>query len=143
MKTIITLLLVNFQHIIIPELSPTISSKKEISFDIQQQVIMSVSIAITRYNQAGNCFDVASGTFEEGKYRDFIALFNENALALDDLSFSKKLLPYSQYAQKIFDNLREFGVPFILEEVVVDKIDIDDAAFYIIDVNLTKRLSSG
>jgi hypothetical protein len=124
-------------------MSPTLSIHDKITYDIQSQIIEAVTTTINRYNDVGNCFNARSENFDEDKYLEFIALFAGNAQVLDDLTFSKELLPYAQYAQNIFDNLQEYGVPFILQDVIISKIDIDDSGFYVIDVNLTKRLFAG
>jgi hypothetical protein len=143
MKILTILLLIGFQQIINPSLSPNLSIHDEITEDEKKQILSSVTSVVNKYCESGNFWNSNIEEFDEDKYADFIELFAGNATIHDDLSFNREDLPYSQYAQKIFDNLQEIGVPFLLKDVVINKIDIDESGFYVIDVNLTKRMFAG
>ncbi|GLR16128.1 hypothetical protein [Portibacter lacus] len=143
MKTLILALLTIVSQQIEPELSPAFTIHDKITEAEKEKILAVVQATLNRYTDVGNFWDSENQTFDNRKYAEFITLFASSAKVVDDISFNKEELPYSTYAQKIFSNLQEIGVSYKLEKALINKIDIDETGFYVIDVSLTKRLFTG
>jgi len=143
MKTIALILFLMANQTGQPVLAPDFYINENIKAELKYEILGVVKATIDSYYNDGNFWDKDLGQFDNQKYLDFIKLFGGSAEVVNDLSFSDEMLPYSEYAQLIFDNLQEIGVPFNLEEVMINRIDIDEGGYYIVDLDMTKRLYSG
>ena len=143
MKTLTILFFLTLNQSIQPLLSPDFFINEDITEELKYEILHVVKTTVNRYQNNGNFWNKDLGQFDNEKYLDFIKLFGGSAEVVDDLAFTEEMLPYPEYAQLIFDNLQEIGVPFNLEEVMINRIDIDEGGYYIVDLNMTKRLFSG
>lgn len=143
MKTLVLILFLASSQFIQPLLSPDCYTNENISNELKASIIEVVSVTINRYKESGNFWNEDFGQFDNDKYLEFVKLFSGNAEVVDDLSFNEEILPYHRYAEKIFDNLQELGVPFDLEDIIINRIDIDEGGYYVVDLNASKRLFSG
>ncbi|WP_235296963.1 hypothetical protein [Portibacter marinus] len=114
-----------------------------ISPETKKEIISSVHDVINQYEKNGNFRNDRDGRFSDDKYLKFIALFAGEAQCIDDITWTHQPTHFSKYAQLIYENLAESGLPFQLENIEIQSIDIDDTGFYVVDLSMRKRLFAG
>lgn len=115
---------------------PTVSMK--IDQETQEKITDVVYGVVQKYGNTANFWDETFETFDDDKYAEFMALFGGTATVVNDIGSVNTILHYSDYAALVFKTLQIKGVPFELENVEIESIEIDDTGFYVANVAFEK-----
>lgn len=126
-----------------PILDKNVEVHENISESIRNEILETIAYVITTYDSSGCFWDSKNHQFDNQKYLEFIGLFAGQATILNDVEWTFEDMPYSEYLQMIFENFQESGVRFKISNPVINKIDIDETGFYVVDLSIEKRMYSG
>ena len=139
---VFVLLIANFQ-MSEPLITENTFVNEQIGADRRLEILEVTASVLSSYKRSADFWDHMRAEIRQDDFLDFVKLFAGDAKLADDIRWTNEMIPYSDYALLVLDNLEETGLPFELENVTIDRIDIDETGFYIVDLRMDKRLYSG
>lgn len=115
----------------------------EIDEQTKGQIIDVVKETLNKYYNIASFWDENNETFDEGKYTEFISLFSGSARVYEDIAEEPSNIEYSVYANNVFQYLQEEGVQFLLENVYLNSIEVDESGFYVANLDMDKIVFVG
>jgi len=115
----------------------------ELDEELKGEILASVKDILNRYYNIGSFWDENAEAFDEEKYTEFISLFSGSARVYEDIADEPTNIEYSTYANNVFQYLQEEGVQFLLENVYLNSIEVDEGGFYVANLDMDKIVFVG
>ncbi len=95
---------------------------------------------IEEYKEVSDFWNEQTNSFDPDKYADFLGLFDDDGLHFNDLKKGETCLKYYEYAEQIFESVKDEGVHFDIESFEMASCELDSLGFYQITVSVRKRV---
>jgi hypothetical protein len=115
----------------------------EIPEQTKDEIIDVIKEMLNRYYNIASFWDENNEAFDEEKYTEFISLFSGSARVYEDIADEPTNIEYSVYANNVFQYLQEEGVQFLLENVYLNSIEVDESGFYVANLDMDKIVFVG
>lgn len=110
----------------------------DINEETKSEILEAVRDVLNRYYNIASFWDENAEAFDEEKYTEFVSLFSGSARVYEDIADKPTNIEYNVYANNVFQYLQDEGVQFLLENVYLNSVEVDESGFYVADLDMDK-----